>query len=163
MAKKNEPRHILWAPWRMEYIKRPRKSGCFLCRSLRSRADRRNGVVLRGRTCAVVLNRYPYTGGHLMVAPLRHVAALQDLKPAELNEMMRLTICSLDRLQEALQPHGFNVGLNLGEAAGAGLKDHLHLHIVPRWNGDTNFMPVLGKTQVTPVSLEALWDLLREK
>jgi ATP adenylyltransferase len=111
----------------------------------------------------VVLNRYPYTGGHLMVAPLRHVAALQELKPAELNELMRLTIRSMNLLQETIQPHGFNVGLNIGEAAGAGLRDHVHLHIVPRWMGDTNFMPVLGKTQVTPISLEALWDLLRGK
>ncbi|MBU1692501.1 MAG: HIT domain-containing protein [Verrucomicrobia bacterium] len=144
----------------MEYIKRSRESGCFLCRSFRSRADRENGVVLRGRTCAVVLNRYPYTGGHLMVAPRRHVATLQELRPTELTELMRLTVRSVDRLQKALQPHGFNIGLNLGAAAGAGLKDHVHLHIVPRWTGDTNFMPVLGKTLVTPISLEALWDLL---
>ncbi|HOW96998.1 MAG TPA: HIT domain-containing protein [Kiritimatiellia bacterium] len=163
MAKKKGPRHILWAPWRMEYIKRPRESGCFLCNSLRSRADRANGVVLRGRTCAVVLNRYPYTGGHLMVAPLRHVAALDGLTKPELNEMIRLMMRSLGLLRKALHPHGFNVGLNIGEAAGAGLKDHVHLHIVPRWNGDTNFMPVLGKTQVTPVSLGSLWDLLRGK
>jgi ATP adenylyltransferase len=152
----------IWAPWRIEYIKQAKDGGCFLCRSFRSRRDRRNHVIRRGKTCAVVLNRYPYTGGHLMVAPLRHVPRLQSLRPAELAELMQLTVESLNALERSIAPHGFNVGINIGAAAGAGLKDHIHLHVVPRWVGDTNFMPVLGKTKIIPVSLDSLWRQLRK-
>ena len=150
----------IWAPWRMEYIQQPREKGCFLCKSFRSRADRDHGVVFRGRSCAVILNRYPYTGGHLMVAPLRHTESLQTMTGAEWSELMWLTRRAVGWLDKALHPHGFNVGFNLGEAAGAGLKDHAHLHIVPRWNGDTNFMPVLGRSRVIPQALDATYELL---
>lgn len=161
--RKKIPEHVLWAPWRLEYVKRPREDGCFLCAAFRSRADRENGVVIRGRHCAVVLNRYPYTGGHLMVAPLRHIGDLKDLRASERKELLDLTLRSVELLRGKLSPQGFNIGLNLGEAAGAGLEDHLHVHVVPRWRGDTNFMPVVGRVRVTPVSLGALWDLLHEK
>lgn len=150
----------IWAPWRLEYIKAPREGGCFLCRAFRARRDRARGVIFRGRRCAVLLNRYPYTGGHLMIAPLRHTHSILSMTPSELNELMALTRRAIGWLEKSIQPHGFNVGFNLGEAAGAGLKDHAHLHIVPRWRGDTNFMPVLGRTNVVPISLDQLWELL---
>jgi ATP adenylyltransferase len=152
----------IWAPWRIEYIKAPHAKGCFLCRSFASRSDRRNLVLKRGKTCIVLMNRYPYTGGHLMVAPRRHVDSLVAMTPAELNEMMRLTQEAIGALKRTIQPQGFNIGINVGAAAGAGLKDHIHLHIVPRWVGDTNFMPVLAHIKVVPQALLDLWDQLSE-
>lgn len=151
----------LWAPWRIEYIKMARDGGCFLCKGFKSRQDRKNLIVRRGKLCAVVINRYPYNGGHLMVAPLRHVDTLDAMTPAETAEMMRLTTAAMKALKKISHPQGYNVGINIGEAAGAGLKDHIHLHIVPRWSGDTNFMPVLADTKVVPQALHELWALLR--
>ena len=152
----------LWAPWRMQYIRHSRAPGCFLCAIFKSppSRDRRNLLLKRGRTCCLVLNRFPYNSGHLMVAPRRHVAELQDLRPAEQAELMRLTATAVAALKKTLRPDGFNVGINLGAAAGAGLRGHLHLHIVPRWTGDTNFMPVFAEVKVIPQALEELWTQL---
>lgn len=152
----------LWAPWRSEYFKIPKDRGCFLCKSFAARNDRANHVVKRGRTCAVVINRYPYTGGHLMVCPYRHVSSLEDLTADETAEMMSLTKEAIKVLQKTIKPHGFNIGINIGEAAGAGLKDHIHLHIVPRWTGDTNFITVMADVRVVPQSLLDLWDILHK-
>lgn len=152
----------LWAPWRIEYIKEAPKGGCFLCDILRTGGDDRANLVLkRGTACAVVMNRYPYNNGHLMVAPYRHVARLADLTPEERLETMDLLDLSVAALTSAIRPDGFNVGINLGRVAGAGLETHLHTHIVPRWNGDTNFMPVIGDTKVIPQALDDLWVTLR--
>jgi ATP adenylyltransferase len=151
----------IWAPWRIEYILAPKTDACFLCDMFRARADRKNLLLKRGRTCAVLINRYPYTTGHLMVAPYRHVEGLTGLRDAEMVEMMKLTRHALEVLSRVMRPQGFNVGLNLGEAAGAGLRDHVHLHVVPRWVGDTNFMPVLGDVRVMPQALDKLWPLLK--
>lgn len=152
----------LWAPWRIEYIKEAPKGGCFLCDILRAGGDDRANLVLkRGTACAVVMNRYPYNNGHLMVAPYRHVARLADLTPEERLETMDLLDLSVAALTSAIRPEGFNVGINLGRVAGAGLETHLHTHIVPRWNGDTNFMPVIGDTKVIPQALDDLWVTLR--
>lgn len=151
----------LWAPWRIEYLRAPRARGCFICRMLRRDRPQEDLLLARGRLCAVLMNRYPYTPGHLMVAPLRHVAELDDLTAAESAELFRLTQRAIAILRQAVRAQGFNVGFNLGEAAGAGLKDHLHLHIVPRWTGDTNVMPVLAGTKVMPQALDALWAELR--
>jgi ATP adenylyltransferase len=151
----------IWAPWRIEYIRASRQNGCFLCKSLASRRDRHNLVLHRGKTCIVIMNRYPYTGGHLMVAPRRHVDSLHAMTTAEVHEMMRLTRKAISALKRIAHPQGFNVGINIGAAAGAGLKDHIHLHIVPRWIGDTNFMPVLAHVKVVPQALLGLWDELR--
>lgn len=152
----------LWAPWRIEYIKEAPKGGCFLCDILRAGGDDRANLVLkRGTACAVVMNRYPYNNGHLMVAPYRHVARLADLTPEERLETMDLLDLSVAALTSAIRPDGFNVGINLGRVAGAGLETHLHTHIVPRWNGDTNFMPVIGDTKVIPQALDDLWVTLR--
>jgi ATP adenylyltransferase len=154
----------LWAPWRMDYIQGPKQDGCFLCEILRAGGDDRANLVLkRGRACAVVMNRYPYNNGHLMVAPYRHVAALADLTPEERVEMMDLLAASVAALAAAMSPDGFNAGINLGRVAGAGLETHLHQHLVPRWNGDTNFMPVIAETKVIPQALDDLWTALRPR
>lgn len=127
----------------------------------RASDDPGNHVLWRGPTCAVVMNRYPYTGGHLMVCPYRHIAELSDLTREERMEMMDLTEKCLKVLRQVMKPQGFNVGYNLGAAAGAGLKDHLHQHIVPRWVGDTNIMPVLGGVTVVPQALQDLYVQLK--
>jgi len=154
----------LWAPWRMDYISQPDKEegGCFLCRAARSEQDRELHVLWRGEHTFCILNRWPYNNGHLMVAPLKHTADLSALSDEEMIEQVRMLRRCRDRLEQVLRPGGFNIGLNLGEAAGAGLVGHLHWHIVPRWNGDTNFMPVLADTKVIPQSLDRLWELLHD-
>ena len=150
----------IWAPWRIEYILGDKGGGCFLCKMFVEESDRDNLVLKRGKTCAVVMNRYPYTGGHLMVTPYRHLKNLADLTPEERLEMMDLTIEAVEILKAELKPDGLNLGYNLGAAAGAGLKDHIHQHIVPRWVGDTNFMPVLSDTRVMPQALMEQYDIL---
>ncbi len=153
----------LWAPWRIDYIRGEKEDSCFLCRIFEESRDWENLLLYRGKTCAVVMNRYPYNSGHLMVTPYRHVAEPSDLTEEETLEIAALTARSLDVLRKAMKPQGFNIGINLGESAGAGLKDHLHQHIVPRWVGDTNFMPVLGGPRVMPEALDATYDLLFSK
>lgn len=150
--------HQLWAPWRMEFIRGPKEEGCFLCRIIREgpSQDAENLVVCRGKTGLLLMNRYPYNGGHLMAAPYRHVGTLGTLSPEELAEMMELTRLGERLLDRVVHPQGFNMGINQGAAAGAGLKDHLHMHIVPRWEGDTNFMPVLGRVRVMPQALDEM-------
>jgi len=150
----------VWAPWRIEYIRGEKDGECFLCRMFSETNDRENRILFRGETCAVTMNRFPYNSGHLMVAPYRHIAGLDDLSPDEDREFSDLTKRSVAALRSALQPEGFNIGINLGQVAGAGLEDHLHQHIVPRWNGDTNFMPVLGGPRVIPEALDATYEVL---
>ena len=158
----------LWAPWRLAYVQstdpvdKP-KHDCFLChyRDCEPAADAENLVVLRGEHCFVVLNRFPYNNGHLLIAPREHKADLRDLSDTELLESNHLLQKMVGVIEQEMNPDGFNVGLNLGRVAGAGLPGHLHWHIVPRWNGDTNFMPVLGDTKVIPQSLEALYEILQ--
>ncbi len=158
----------LWAPWRAQYIQEnsnkaaPSDDACFLCRSLASDTslDRNNLLVWRSLHAAVFLNRYPYNSGHLLVAPIVHVGSLVGLEGDQLIgpiEAVRRAVSALDRI---LRPQGYNIGLNLGKAAGAGLPGHLHWHIVPRWDGDTNFMPVLGNTKVIVESLFEFYDRL---
>lgn len=152
----------LWAPWRLEYVSRADKeNGCFLCEAAQATDDGEKLVLWRGRTAFCLLNCWPYNNGHLMVAPLAHMADLTDLSDDELLEQMQFLRRCRRNLEAAINPAGFNIGLNLGKAAGAGLAGHLHWHIVPRWEGDTNFMPVLADTKVIPQSLHALWELLR--
>lgn len=151
----------LWAPWRMEYIRQPKTEGCFLCANFRSSEDRANLVLHRGKTCGLVMNRYPYNNGHLMVAPYRHIAGMHEMTDDERLEMMKLSDRAIAALRSVARPDGFNLGVNLGRVAGAGLETHLHLHVVPRWNGDTNFMPVVGCTKIVPQALEELGEQLR--
>lgn len=153
----------LWAPWRMEFIHAPKEAGCFLCRIIREgpEKDAENLVVHRGGRCLLLMNRYPYNGGHLLVAPFRHEGALGALSAEERREMLDLACLAERLLARVARPHGFNLGINQGSAAGAGLKDHLHMHVVPRWEGDTNFMPVLGSARVMPQALEEMHAALR--
>jgi len=156
----------LWAPWRLDYIlqnKDKPDSGCFLCRGVADRADRDNLVLLRGELTVVVLNRFPYNNGHLLIAPAAHKGTLAELTDAELLDLARTQRSMIELIDRVLEPQGYNVGLNLGRVAGAGLPGHLHWHTVPRWNGDTNFMPVLSETRVIVQSLESLYDLMKER
>jgi ATP adenylyltransferase len=147
----------LWSPWRLAYVTgTPSTADCVFCdaaEAIRAGGDEHPLVVARGRGVFIILNLYPYNNGHLMVVPERHVASLAELTPAELNELMRLTKESEIALNEAYQPQGINVGINLGRPAGAGILDHIHIHLVPRWTGDTNFMSVIGETRVLPEDL----------
>jgi ATP adenylyltransferase len=153
----------LWAPWRVEYIERHAESGCILCQKPREDNDEPNLILHRGEHNFIVMNAFPYNPGHLMIAPYRHVADLQDLTDGEANEHLDIVKDSLRLLKEVMKPAGFNVGLNLGRVAGAGIADHLHTHIVPRWQGDTNFMPVLSDTKVMSEGLSALYHKLEAK
>jgi ATP adenylyltransferase len=147
--------HRLWTPWRLPYVTGAtgRVSGCIFCDAL-ARIESEPLVVHRGRTSYVILNKFPYNNGHLMIVPNRHVGRLVDLDPEELAELGRLTQAAEGVLTRAYDPHGFNMGLNLGKPAGAGVLDHLHMHVVPRWHGDTNFMSTVGETRVLPEELE---------
>ncbi len=160
----SERKTNLWAPWRMAYIREldGGGDGCFLCDYREQpQRDAENLVLWRGTHTLAVLNRFPYTGGHMLVAPLAHVGDLRDLDDAVLLELMQMIRDGETILRKAIGPQGFNVGINIGAAAGAGLPGHLHVHIVPRWGGDTNFMAVLGDIRVIPESLEVLYANLR--
>lgn len=152
----------LHAPWRMEYVAAPGEPGCLFCRVLAAppEEDRANLLVHRGSDAYVLLNRFPYSSGHLMVAPRSHLASLTDLDDHATLAVTRLVRRSLRVLEEAFHPDGFNVGVNLGRVAGAGVPDHVHVHVVPRWAGDTNFMPVLGEVKVLNEHLERTWERL---
>ena len=151
----------LWTPWRLAYVSGGAKSErCVLC-DAQQNEQAAPLVVFRGVASFVILNLYPYNNGHLMIVPNRHVAALAEARPAELHEMIELTRRAELALTEAYEPHGMNVGINLGKPAGAGILDHLHVHVVPRWNGDTNFMTVVGRTRVLPEELPQVAERLR--
>lgn len=152
----------LWAPWRSAYIRAAANApvGCVFCRVRRRRNDRVNLVIHRGAHAFVLLNRYPYNVGHLMIAPYRHTARMDRLSPEEGQELFSLAQRMIQALTRLLKPHGFNLGMNLGRLAGAGIPGHLHLHVVPRWRGDTNFMPVIGSTRVMSASLRTLYTRL---
>jgi len=153
-------RKILWAPWRMEYIgSKPR--GCIFCLMPQENRDEENLILERGRLSFVAMNRFPYNSGHLMVAPYAHVPSLEDLDEETIKDTMGLVKKSLSCLRAVLKPQGFNVGVNIGRAAGAGFDQHVHAHIVPRWSGDVNFMPVVAETKVIPEALNATYRKLR--
>lgn len=152
----------LWAPWRMGWIRAAHKSeGCLFCRVARGHADRRDLVLARTPHAMLMLNRYPYNPAHLMVAVRRHAGQFHELDAAERTELLELTALAERALAAEYAPHGINYGLNAGRVAGAGFPGHLHLHLVPRWDGDTNFMPVVGETRVLPESLAKTWSRLR--
>jgi ATP adenylyltransferase len=152
----------IWAPWRLRYVKDANKSSeCVFCTKPELGDDREALIVHRGDRCFVILNLYPYTSGHLMVMPFEHLGRLQDIEPAVTAEMMDLAQQAMRRMEDVYSPEGFNVGLNQGRVAGAGVEGHIHLHVVPRWAGDNNYMPVLADTRVMPQSLEESYDALR--
>jgi len=149
----------IWTPWRYTYIKNvDTKPGCVFCTLLSSGDDRTNLIVHRGVLNFIVLNLYPYTSGHLMVVPYKHESSLAELDDATTSELMILAKRAQRILQQEYKPDGFNIGLNLGRVAGAGVRDHLHLHIVPRWAGDANFMSVIGETRTVPEELSETYD-----
>lgn len=150
----------LWAPWRMEYIRSKKPSECIFCLEDRAEHDRENLVLHRTPFSFVMLNRYPYSNGHLLVASHRHVANLDGLSGEEVLDLFELMKLSCRALNNAASPQGFNIGMNLGKAAGAGVEEHIHIHIVPRWNGDTNFMSVIADLRVMPENLTATYDAL---
>ena len=155
---------VMWAPWRMTYIKNARKPAkCIFCLKARERRDAANFVLHRGRYGFVMMNLFPYNSGHLLIAPYTHVDSLEALSPEEALELFRLTNRSLRALRAEIKPEGFNVGINLGKVSGAGIEDHVHLHVVPRWNGDTNFMPLFAETRVIPEHLRETYRKLRTR
>jgi ATP adenylyltransferase len=152
----------LWSPWRYRYVSTcGTPGGCIFCDKPADGDDEKNLIIHRGRLCYVLLNLYPYTNGHLMVAPYAHVAELEDLDAGAAVELITLAQTSVRHLKSAYQPHGLNVGMNLGECAGAGVAGHLHMHIVPRWVGDANFMTVVGETRVMPEDLAGTYSKLK--
>jgi ATP adenylyltransferase len=157
----------LWAPWRLSYVAGAKPPAdhdpCFICQGLAEKDDRANLIALCDPHCVVILNRFPYNNGHLLVAPCAHKGQLHELDTAEILQMQETLARLVGILRGLMQPDGFNVGLNLGKAAGAGLPGHLHWHLVPRWNGDTNFMPVLTDTRVIVQSLDQFYTLLTER
>ncbi len=155
----------IWAPWRLDYVKGASKDSaeeCIFCAKPRSDDDRENLIVHRGERCFVILNLFPYTNGHLMVAPYEHLASLPELDAETVAEMMALAQRAIRALESSYEPHGYNVGFNQGRVAGAGVEHHIHMHVVPRWGGDNNFMPVLADTRVMPQALEQTYDTLKD-
>ena len=151
----------IWAPWRLRYVKNAKTSTeCVFCAKPGAGDDRENLIVHCGERAFVILNLFPYTNGHLMVAPFEHVGRLQDVDPDVVAEMMDLAKQAMSRLEAVYDPEGFNIGVNQGRVAGAGVEGHIHLHVVPRWAGDNNYMPVLADTRVMPQSLEESYDAL---
>jgi ATP adenylyltransferase len=155
-------RKTLWAPWRIEYIAGEREEGCIFCNRLGVTDDRGNLILARGRNSFVIMNKFPYNNGHIMVAPTRHTSDLGSLTADEILEIFQFIKVFSDVFQSVMKPHGFNIGLNLGKTAGAGVEDHLHVHVVPRWDGDTNFMPVIGGVKVISEHIQSSYDKLLE-
>jgi ATP adenylyltransferase len=155
----------LWSPWRMKYIEQSHDEdeGCLFCELAAKGDDETTMILAREGLALALMNAFPYNPGHLMVAPFRHVGELDQLEPDELADADRLLQRAVVALREEMSPDGFNIGMNLGRVAGAGVPGHLHWHVVPRWNGDTNFMPVIGETRVLPESLEDTYTKLRPR
>ena len=150
----------IFAPWRYKYVSDPDSGGCIFCKATSSDDDRKSGVLFRGKYAFVIMNMYPYTNGHIMVAPYKHTGSFEELSDDEILEMSTMLQTWQKVLKKAMNPEGFNIGMNLGRIAGAGFEDHLHYHLVPRWSGDTNFMPVIGGTKIVPMSMDEAYDLL---
>jgi len=153
----------IWAPWRIEYIQMKKPEGCILCDKPKQKDDVANYILYRGDKNFVIMNSYPYNPGHLMVAPYRHVAHLEELTDEERHEHFDMVSRSVKLLKEVFNPAGFNIGMNIGKVAGAGIDDHIHTHIVPRWQGDTNFMPVIADVRVIPEALAGTYKKLEGK
>ena len=153
----------MWAPWRIEYIKMEKPKGCILCDKPKQDDDVSNYILYRGEKNFIIMNSYPYNPAHLMIAPYRHVASLEELTVEELHEHFEIVSRGIKVLREVFNPEGLNIGVNLGKSAGAGIADHMHTHIVPRWQGDTNFMPVISGVRVLPEALAETYEKLKGK
>jgi ATP adenylyltransferase len=152
--------NVLWAPWRMEYILSEKEKECIFCTKPKEDKDRENLILFRGEKVYVIMNKYPYNNGHLMVVPYRHTSSFDGLSEEELFDLIKITKFSTDCLKKAFYPEGFNIGINIGEAAGAGIEEHLHVHIVPRWVGDSSFMAVIAEVNVIPEHILQTYDKL---
>ena len=151
----------IWAPWRMDYIESPKESGCVFCRKSQSKKDKKNLVLFRGKEVFILMNLYPYTNGHLMISPYLHTSDINELTEVANMEIMKFAKDCFNILKNKLGAEGFNFGANLGKAAGAGIDQHIHYHIVPRWSGDTNFMPVISDTKIMIEKLNKTWERLK--
>jgi len=151
---------MLWAPWRMEYILSKKPKDCIFCLGKGGKEDKKRLVLYRSTRSFVIMNRYPYNNGHIMIAPFKHIANIEDLDIKTAQNMLEVLQKSIKIIKLCLKPEGLNVGINIGKAGGAGVEEHLHVHVVPRWNGDTNFMPVLGDVRVMPEYLEDSYNKL---
>ncbi|MCS6769478.1 MAG: HIT domain-containing protein [Candidatus Caldarchaeum sp.] len=153
----------LWAPWRMNYIKTAKEqTECIFCEAAKTKDDASRYVVHRGAKALIIMNLYPYNNGHLMVSPYRHIPNLTDMDDDEMLDVMKLLKMSVEVIKRTLNPEGFNIGVNIGRFAGAGIEDHIHFHIVPRWRGDTNFMTTLSNTRVLPETIDQTYKRLLE-
>jgi ATP adenylyltransferase len=152
----------MWTPWRLPYILSVKDPGCIFCRMLETANDRAELILLRSSRAFLVLNRYPYNNGHLMAVPYRHVDSVDKLDPDELSDLMAMTALGVRALRHAMHPDGYNIGINQGVVAGAGVADHVHQHVVPRWGGDTNFMSVLGETRLIPQELDDTYTQMQQ-
>ncbi|MEO0184257.1 MAG: HIT domain-containing protein [candidate division WOR-3 bacterium] len=150
----------LWAPWRMEYIRNPNQE-CFLCSALKSKNIEEVLILEKEQSGFIIMNRYPYNNGHLLIAPLRHIGLIEALNDEEILSLHRLMSRAITAINQTMHPDGFNIGINQGRIAGAGLVDHLHYHLVPRWQGDTNYMPILGDTKVISEALEKTYKQIK--
>lgn len=151
----------LWAPWRVEYIRNP-GTGCFFCDGLRSKDDKKVFIVERGAKAFTIMNRFPYNNGHVMIAPVRHIGQIEQLDDEEILAVHHLMSRILRALDYSMKPQGYNIGVNQGRVSGAGVVDHVHVHVVPRWQGDTNFMPILSETKVISEALTKTYEKIRE-
>lgn len=154
---------MIWAPWRTGFVLGKKEKGCVFCNRLRRKDSERNLILVRRKHVFVILNKFPYNSGHVMVVPVRHVGQLEKLTVAESNELFEMTRTTVSVIKKTLGPNGFNLGMNLGRMAGAGVPGHLHMHIVPRWQGDTNFMPIVGKTEVISIPLGPIYAALQKE
>lgn len=150
----------IWAPWRLQYILSKRPPECIFCEEPKQDKDRENLILFRSRNCYIIMNIYPYNNGHLMIVPYRHLFSIVDLDDEEMLDIMKMTQFSVNCLKEVFMPEGFNIGLNIGRVAGAGIEEHLHYHIIPRWVGDTHFMAVLSEVRVIPEHVLSTYDRL---
>lgn len=153
----------LWAPWRIEYIEEEKPEYCIFCKAFNEKKDEKNLVLWRGKHSFVMLNRFPYNSGHMMIAPIRHLGDFEDLNQDEMLEIGEAIQLAMKVLRKVMNPHGFNIGMNLGRVAGAGVEDHIHVHIVPRWDGDTNYMPIISDTKVIPEALSRTYNKLLQQ
>ncbi len=152
--------NVLWAPWRMEYILSEKEKECIFCTKPKEDKDRENLILYRDERVYVIMNKYPYNNGHLMVVPYFHTSSFDGLSEKELFDLIKITRFSVDCLKRAFNPEGFNIGVNIGQAAGAGIEEHLHIHVVPRWVGDSSFMTVLAEVKVIPEHILQTYDRL---
>lgn len=153
----------LFNPWRMVYLKQKQVDGCIFCNAWKNKENKKTLCFYKGKETLIMLNRFPYTNGHLMVVPKKHTGNLEELEKENLKEVMEVIVLSKKLLKKIYKPHGFNIGLNEGTCAGAGVKDHIHFHIVPRWEGDTNFMTTISNTRMIPQDLDETYRLLKNK